>query len=383
MSNCSSKEDGAACSNIAESVSRLREFSMDALARMYCPSERFFVFRLRRAGEEVIPEGLSRRYTAITTIGLAGEEPDVWHKVLGDHCLATLCDRLLDDVREVTNLGDVALSLWAAKVAGCLNTDVAEARLCELVVMHDSPPVVEASWALDALCLAGKQHAKLRDQVASQLLAAFNHGAGIFPRYLNQKGGGLRSHVSCFADAVYPIHALSNYYKASGNEEALDAAARCAQRICELQGEAGQWWWHYDVRTGDVVEKYPVYSVHQDAMAPMALFALKDAGGPDWERKIAKGMAWLEFADEVGFSMVDEAAGVIWRKVARKGPNKIGRYLQAGASRIHSSLRAPGVDLFFPPVTIDYECRPYHLGWLLYAWPEHRAQAWDRGGRTI
>ena len=33
----------------------------------------------------------------------------------------------------------------------------------------------------------------------------------------------------------------------------------------------GQWWWHYDVRDGSVVERYPVYSVHQHAMAPMAL----------------------------------------------------------------------------------------------------------------
>ena len=24
--------------------------------------------------------------------------------------------------------------------------------------------------------------------------------------------------------------------------------------------------------------------------------------------------------------------------------------------------------MLFPPVRVDYECRPYELGWLLYAW---------------
>jgi len=27
--------------------------------------------------------------------------------------------------------------------------------------------------------------------------------------------------------------------------------------ICGAQGAAGQWWWHYDSRTGGVVEGYP------------------------------------------------------------------------------------------------------------------------------
>jgi hypothetical protein len=24
--------------------------------------------------------------------------------------------------------------------------------------------------------------------------------------------------------------------------------------------------------------------------------------------------------------------------------------------------------MLFPPTTVDYECRPYELGWLMYAW---------------
>ena len=45
-------------------------------------------------------------------------------------------------------------------------------------------------------------------------------------------------------------------------------------------------------RTGTVLEEYPVYAIHQDAMAPMALFALSRAGGPQHELTVTRGMEW-------------------------------------------------------------------------------------------
>jgi hypothetical protein len=190
----------------------------------------------------------------------------------------------------------------------------------------------------------------------------------LFPHVLGGRSGA-RSHVCCFADLVYPIHALSWFAKLVGERAALNTAAGCAERLCSLQGAQGQWWWHYDYRTGEVIERYPVYAIHQDAMGPMALFALGRAGGPNFGRSIAKGMDWLTSAPELqGGSLIDEATGVIWRKVARREPGKLSRYLNAAASRVSPRLRVPGLDLLCPPGVIDYEDRPYHLGWLLYAW---------------
>lgn len=142
--------------------------------------------------------------------------------------------------------------------------------------------------------------------------------------------------------------------------------------MCELQGPAGQWWWHFDVRTGDVLERYPVYSVHQDSMAPMALFALEEADGQDRLAPIRRGWQWLLEPPENPGGLIDRAAGVIWRKVARHEPPRLVRGLQAAASRLHASLRAPGVDTVFRPGWIDHESRPYHMGWILYAWPASR-----------
>src|SRR5205814_8671953 len=94
---------------------------------------------------------------------------------------------------------------------------------------------------------------------------------------------------------------------------------------------------------------------------------------------VAKGLRWLWTSPELGgASLVDDGAGVIWRKVARREPAKLSRYVQAAASRISPTLRAPSI---FPPGAIDYEDRPYHLGWLLYAWPADRADRWSPGER--
>jgi N-acetylglucosaminyldiphosphoundecaprenol N-acetyl-beta-D-mannosaminyltransferase len=42
--------------------------------------------------------------------------------------------------------------------------------------------------------------------------------------------------------------------------------------------------------------------------------------------------------------------------------------LSAAAAAVSPGLHPPGLDRAFPAVKVDYECRPYELGWLLYAW---------------
>jgi hypothetical protein len=348
---------------------------------MYEPSQRRFVFRVRLDKGGLQREGLSRRYTAITLIGLASEElRDVGDVLQGDDVMAVV-DGLLAELPAVGGLGDVALTLWAAIAIGHANWGCALERLTQLADRLDQAPTVEVAWSLAALChgLGGGAARSLRERLARGLLAALQSRSDLFPHRVRGTAG-LRGHVACFADQVYPIHALAGYHRISRQREALDVAERCADRICRLQGPAGQWWWHYDVRTGRVIEGYPVYAVHQDAMAPMALFALGQAGGTCHYDALRRGLGWLAACPELGSgTLIDAERGVIWRKVARREPRKLVRGVQSLAARVHPALRLPGTALLFPPVTIDWECRPYHLGWLLYAWPAIRAAAWDRG----
>jgi hypothetical protein len=351
----------------AKFIEELRALSFRLLERMYKPEEKIFAFKLQKRGEQIGQEGISRRYTAITIIGLAPEEEHAVRKVLHGQTLRDLCVKMVSDSAQWTNIGDIALTAWAAAAVG-IDRDACWKRIQQLDPMHASHPTVEIAWVLAAASIDREfRNDDLREAVAERLLSSFDHHAGIFPHMLGEASGARFRHVSCFADLVYPTHALAHYSRRTSDRAALHAANRCAEQFCRLQGEAGQWWWHYDVRTGKMVEGYPVYSVHQHAMGPLALVAVKDAGGNDFSQPLIKGLNWMKSCPELnGGSLIDPANDIMWRKVARKEPNKLSRMMQGAASSVHSSLRVPAV---FTPGSIDYEVRPYELGWLLYAFP--------------
>lgn len=371
---------GAAPAACRSRIERLRELAVQGLPRMIRPADRLFAFRVRRTEAGLQVEGTSPRYTAMVLIGLAGESEELAAQALGGRRREELLADLLAATAHTDNLGDAAVTLWAASALGHSNVEVPVGRLVTLLRADAARPTVELSWALSALCQATNgRHAvaEWRDRVAQRLLVAFDPRSGLFPHVAGSRPARFRGHVACFADLVYPILALAHLAAQTGRAVVLDIANRCAARMCALQGPEGQWWWHYDVRTGRVVERYPVYAVHQDAMAPMALHALREAGGDNHDAAIRHGLDWLAAAPELnGGSLIDESVGLIWRKVARREPRKLVRAGQALMSGMHTRLRVPLADTLFPPTAIDYEDRPYHLGWILYAWSPARLGRW-------
>lgn len=352
-----------------QSVHDLRSLALRSLARMYRPGEGTYCFRLRRQDGRDVLEGVSGRYKAIALMGLATESPRTARNVLADQDPKDICEHLVDESQNVEDIGQVALSLWAARAWKTSKVHDALDALKRMNPIRRPCPTVELSWCLSALCFGenGLMDEDLGRILAERLLDSFHHESALFSHWpTDVMKSSFRSHVACFADIVYPIQALSYYFRATGCRAALQAARACANRMCLSQGPAGQWWWHHDIRTGAVVERYPVYSVHQDGMAPMALRALREAGGDDHTDAVRKGLDWLRHAPEIDGSLIDRQADVIWRKVARNEPNKLSRGLQAYASRLHPSFRLP-LGRIFPPRTIDFETRPYHMGWILHA----------------
>lgn len=377
----------AADRDLKAAVEELRALGIRALARMYRPAERLFAFRLRRHGAEDILEGISRRYTGIVLIALAGESERVAGAILGNQKLAEVCQQLIDDAERTADLGEAALTLWAARACGHAETGRALERLRNLRPDTATYPTVEVAWSLSALAAGydAPTDRSLAERIADRLMRSFCQGSGLFPHTpAGVPASRLRGHVCCYADLVYPIQALSFWYRLTGSLEARDIAGRCAERMCALQGQAGQWWWHYDIRTGQVLERYPVYAIHQDAMGPMALFDLAECCGIDHGVHVERSMQWLFDPPEIRGSLIDHEADVIWRKVARYEPGKLVRNLQAGLSRLNPGLRLPGEDLLFPVGYVDYETRPYHMGWMLYAWsPARVARLWGERGTYV
>jgi hypothetical protein len=334
----------------------------------------FFAHTVRRktegSGTGVQAEGDSLRYAINVALGLSFIGVSEQRQILNGRSADDLVRQCAERALESDDPGAIALAAWTAAEAISLFTEALFERLLKLLRSNEAVATVDCSWVLIAAVAASQiGDTSALTQLARDRLLEGQGPYGLFPHHLPATASGrLRSHIGCFADQVYSTQGLARLSVASNDTEALAAANASGGAICRLQGPQGQWWWHYDTRTGTVVEGYPVYSVHQHAMAPMALLDLREAGGTDHMRSLALGLNWLHGENEAGQSMVSEGDNVIWRKIARREPKKLVRAISAATTSVIPGMKFPGLDALFPPGVIDFECRPYELGWLLYAW---------------
>jgi hypothetical protein len=227
---------------------------------------------------------------------------------------------------------------------------------------------MEVAWYLTGIAscyLAGcSDFPKLGEQVAAarKILESNRGASGVYGHLSRGKswGGRLRGRIGSFADQVYPTIAFARLSLALNDNKAREMASRTAEKMCELQGPLGEWSWHYDSATGKVLSRYPVYSVHQHAMGPMMLFAASEATGRDFSEAIYKGLAWIGGNNELGRDFVEPSLGLVWRSI----------YLDSPSAYIDAALRFSQLRTGTAParrLKVRYECRPYELGWLLYA----------------
>ena len=352
-------------------VGRLCELALNGLVPMFNPEKQLFCFTRKRTPQGLVQQGLSRRYTIMALLGIRKCEAAGLSSSIN---IAPVLEGLLEDTRAwINNLGDLGLLLWLCALASPERLKeghadlVREGALERFSELHEGR-TTELAWFLSGLAhaaLAVPQEALDLGGLAFQAYEVLsqNQGeSGIF-RHLGKRtvAGILRGRLGSFADQVYPIYALTQFAQAFKVEAALEMARSCAEAISRLQGPQGQWWWHYDSISGQIYGKYPVYSVHQHGMAPMALFAVGEATRLDFTKPIYNGLQWITGKNELGCDLRDEAAGLVWRCVQHG--NKFKRNLRTalalyGLGGDGQSLKGLGV---------NFECRPYELGWLLYS----------------
>lgn len=359
-------------------LGELTALAIAGLRPMLDPATRLFCHRLVRTRSGLVREGVSLRYSAMTLLGLhrlksCGKQLPV--------DIQPILDALLENVGWMDNIGDVGLVLWllAEAAPDRLNKFHEAMNLEHALERHPGAQegrTMELAWFLTGLsCAAIARRAELSgvSDLAAETYRRLEENLGESGIFGHQSGhatfgGLLRGRIGSFADQTYAIYAISRFVAAFEEDEPLSAARNCAEAICGAQGPLGQWWWHYDSASGEAVRGYPVFSVHQDAMAPMALLSLGKLLGEDFSEFVAKGIRWVGGQNELGVDLRDGRAGVIWRGIQLTA--KFQMYLDdfLGMIRNRADVGA------HREIAVLRECRPYELGWLLYAFAEEAAQ---------
>ena len=309
--------------------------------------------------------------TAIALIGLsrAGVRPA---EVVPD--LGRTWRALIDLARRSRYPGAMGLLLWANAVAGGTDPTEILALACGPIAGVGSLVgrfrTMELAWLLAGLVHEHHQRPSAAstagiDATKGALIGRFEARTRTFRHAETDASVRLRARrwVATFADQIYPIQALALTSIATGDGRALEVASTSAGRMVELQGGRGQWWWHHDPRDGSVSGAYPVYSVHQVGMAPMALRTLALAGGPDFGRAVEASRAWVS-ENELGIDLVDRDVGTIWRSIERAegGPRRLARHARA---LLGGRDDRPG--LAPSRLLVNFETRPYEWAWSLFA----------------
>jgi hypothetical protein len=354
----------------ARSIPELCDLAAAGLVEMLDAEGQIFCDIYNRTGKGMSREGRSPRYTMMTLLGLHRYEQSGRRSPV-----ATLpvLDALLNDTRWINSAGDVGLLLWTCaelvpeKLSEVYQEVGAQGALMRFPDGRQGR-TMEVAWYLMGIAscyLAG--HADLpglaEQVVAARQILERNCGASGVYGHLSpgrSLAGFVRGRIGSFADQVYPTIAFARLSQVLHDEKARQMALRTAEKMCELQAQLGEWCWHYDSVSGRVVSRYPVYSVHQHAMGPMMLFAVGEAAGCDFRNAIDKGLAWITGNNELRRNFVEPSLGLVWRCIYL---NSIDAYTDAALRFLR--LRSDTVDAH--RLKIRYECRPYELGWLLYA----------------
>jgi hypothetical protein len=233
-----------------------------------------------------------------------------------------LLDRLVADYLATADHQVASLALWAAATGRSPHAD----RLWQTVVERAPRDVFQSmqmAWTLAAVCAYAESHAvtgavsSFAEQIVARILANQNPKTGLFHPSAAREGLLRRRRAdTTLSSQTYPIYALTQYARVFGARDMLEPARRCAERLCLLQGDSGQWWWRYDARRGAVLQRYPVYAVNQDGAVPLAFGALQAAlGDRRYDEAIDRGLVWEGGENELRRSLLDAQAGFVARSL--------------------------------------------------------------------
>lgn len=325
---------------------------------------------------------LSMRYSINSLLGLARAEK---YERIGWDCTAAT-DLLLErNQASKRYVGDEGLLLSLLVEIEHADTDAQYAKvrgLAETVRQGAHPVLQDVAWLLSGLSAYAGVHPEARDaavELYEVMRGDYTHPHSRFPLHVPT---GRRSHLLSFGGLVYYLRALWDYAAAIGDERALGEFEDLVRRVIDRQGEWGEWPWLYHTATGQVAERYGLYSVHQEGMSMLFLLPAHSLGVSGTAEAIRRSYRWILGENELGVPMWRPDPLLVYRCIRRRLPvgnrllrsmgGKPERIAERGMNFVRASLGDPARPSVKPGRTasleINEECRSYEIGWTIFAW---------------
>lgn len=264
--------------------------------------------------------------------------------------------------------GDLGLAIWAESRADGSAVGELSAEIGPRIDSGPAKlPLEQVAWLASGLSEArfrvgsGGELEDLLDRVAGILMDR-SLPSGLLSDAHHRIGSGM----SPVGGQLHALAALNRLVKAE-----IPGAAPVRETLLEsllaLQRDDGGWPGVLDAKAGTAVAPYPMLTVNQVAVAPMALGGSRESvsgNEEDWP-PILESIEWACGQNGLGFDLIHEREARIDHAILprrRLGP--IGRSVGKATSRFRGGPHEPDPeDLILDPALTSED-----MGWLLEAW---------------
>jgi hypothetical protein len=282
--------------------------------------------------------------------------------------LNCILDRHLQNAEKFKGVGELGLLLWATALISPKKLPIILTKVNFNLTLTNykdakSRCTKELSWLLTGLIMASTFNKVIQKSIGNVIQDVYNEirknyiGSGIFKHQSKQNFiGKFRTNLADFEDQVFPLYAFTLFGKKFHFDEASLISEECALKLCELQDRSGEWMWNYNPKNGTAVNKYPVFTLNQLALAPLALYSVQKASDYDFSQNISDGINFIK--DNSDYKFINLQNKTIINGIA---PNNILWKINSNFNALkNSNSKDLGND-------VKLKNDSFHYGWILHA----------------